>query len=196
MKTICKYLLVTTLVLFTACGSGDDESPTPSNDCTVNPVVGVVASKTDAGAGQANGSVTINATGGSGTYMYAIDGGTFQNSRVFSDLAAGSYTITVEDSNGCSVNVPVTVVEISANAPSFATDIQPIVSSRCATASCHVPNGSAPFPLQNHAEISSRAGRIKIRTQAQTMPPSGSTQLTGPQITLLAAWVDAGAPNN
>ena len=50
---------------------------------------------------QSNGSITATATGGSG-FTYSLNGGAFQASGTFSGLAAGNYTITAKNSNGCS----------------------------------------------------------------------------------------------
>ena len=47
------------------------------------------------------GSITVYATGGSGTYTYAWSIGQF-NSTI-TNLAAGTYTVTITDSNGCSL---------------------------------------------------------------------------------------------
>jgi hypothetical protein len=52
--------------------------------------------------GAANGSLTINATGGSGAFMYSINNGqSFQASATFSGLGAGSYSVVVKDAQGC-----------------------------------------------------------------------------------------------
>ncbi|MBK9510094.1 MAG: carboxypeptidase regulatory-like domain-containing protein [Cytophagaceae bacterium] len=59
-----------------------------------------ISSKVDPSCGgYTNGSLTIGATGGSGTYQYKLNSGAFQSSNVFSNLAAGSYTVTVQDPN-------------------------------------------------------------------------------------------------
>jgi hypothetical protein len=52
-----------------------------------------------------NGRITIsNATGGSGSYQYAINGGGYQANPVFENLGIGSYTVTIRDAEngGCS----------------------------------------------------------------------------------------------
>jgi hypothetical protein len=50
---------------------------------------------------ESDGSITVNAYGGNGTYQYSIDGGaSFGNSNVFSNLPVGNYMIIVS-SNGC-----------------------------------------------------------------------------------------------
>ena len=52
--------------------------------------------------GGADGQMTMNVAGGTGTYMYSVDNGaTFQSSNNFTNLTAGSYTIKAKDSNGC-----------------------------------------------------------------------------------------------
>ncbi len=59
-------------------------------------------SKTDATC-FANGSVTVNGTGGIAPLQYSINGGTYQSSNVFSNLTPGTYTVTTRDASSCSV---------------------------------------------------------------------------------------------
>ena len=61
--------------------------------------------------GSSTGTVTVTGAGGTGTKTYSSDGTTFQDNGTFSDLAAGSYTITVKDANGCTATVPVTITQ-------------------------------------------------------------------------------------
>jgi len=51
--------------------------------------------------GDNNGTITANASGGTGTFTYSIDGITFQSNALFSGLSAGTDTITYKDANGC-----------------------------------------------------------------------------------------------
>jgi uncharacterized protein (DUF2141 family) len=49
-----------------------------------------------------NATVTVAATGGTGSYTYSKDGGiTYIASNVFTDLTPGTYSVYVKDSNGC-----------------------------------------------------------------------------------------------
>ena len=48
-------------------------------------------------AGEANGSITVNGSGGTAPYTYRINGGTYQTSNAFNNLIAGIYTIDVKD---------------------------------------------------------------------------------------------------
>jgi len=48
-----------------------------------------------------DGSFTVSATGGTGNFTYSVDEVNFTPAGVFNSLAAGTYTITVKDANGC-----------------------------------------------------------------------------------------------
>src|SRR5690606_19047078 len=69
-------------------------------------------SSTDATChGSSDGTVTVTATGGTPDYEYSLDGTAFQSSNLFEGLAAGTYTITVRDASGCTVNAIATIGE-------------------------------------------------------------------------------------
>jgi len=184
------YVCAMVLALFmVACGEDD----IPSDPCA-NPIV-ITVDTSNSQADTPTGSVTISTTGGNAGKTYALNSGTAaQSSNVFNDLAIGSYTVLVVDAEGCSANFTFVIDEVLS--ASFASDIEPIIQSRCATSGCHVAGGSAPFTLNGYAEISARAVRIKVRSEAGTMPPSGSPGLSQLQVDLISAWVDAGAENN
>jgi uncharacterized protein (DUF2141 family) len=61
--------------------------------------------------GETNGSVIATATGGTGALSYNINGGAFGNATTFSNLSAGTYTVGVQDANGCVQTFQTTVVE-------------------------------------------------------------------------------------
>lgn len=62
-----------------------------------------------------SGTIEVAGMGGTPDYMYSLDGVTFQDSGLFTDLDAGVYTITLMDSNGCTttqeVNITVSSVQ-------------------------------------------------------------------------------------
>src|SRR5207247_2220197 len=60
------------------------------------------------------GSVTVAGSGGTSPYTYSIDGVHFGGSGTFNNLAAGSYTVTVKDANGCTTAQPVTISQPAA----------------------------------------------------------------------------------
>src|SRR5436305_430024 len=82
---------------------------------TASAVSSSISSQTNVACfGGSNGSVTVAGSGGTGPYTYAIDGVTFGNSGTFSNLAAGSYTVTAKDANGCATTQPVTITQPAA----------------------------------------------------------------------------------
>ncbi|MGC1391705.1 MAG: gliding motility-associated C-terminal domain-containing protein, partial [Bacteroidales bacterium] len=73
---------------------------------------GSIAGQTNVSCfGSTDGTVTITGSGGIPPYMYSLNGGTFQTSGTFSNLAGSTYTITIQDANLCSANIPVTITE-------------------------------------------------------------------------------------
>lgn len=63
--------------------------------------VSVAAKTNESCSATANGSVTIQASGGASPYLYSKDGTTYLTSNVFTGLVAGIYTFSVKDNNGC-----------------------------------------------------------------------------------------------
>ncbi len=81
-----------------------------------------------------NGSAQIIRTGGTGTATFTIGGPTQTNGN-FTNLAAGNYTATVTDANGCSQTIPFTI-------GTFSTPIASIINQQNVTCFGGV-NGSA-----------------------------------------------------
>jgi len=83
----------------------------------------------DAATSNSNdGVIIVDVTSGVAPFMYSITGmGGLQNSPIFPNLGVGEYTITVEDANGCLIQLDATVDAIVAN-DDVDTDIQLSVS--------------------------------------------------------------------
>jgi hypothetical protein len=82
----------------------------------------------NANCGQADGSITIIASGGVPPLMYSINGGsTFQSSNVFTGLTGGPYSIVVQDATGC--QTPVQVVNVPENGAPTIDDVVATQSS-------------------------------------------------------------------
>ncbi|MBY0534482.1 MAG: SprB repeat-containing protein [Chitinophagaceae bacterium] len=97
------------LLVFSACSKGGGDGTTGSS-CT-GVTIGVDATITDSDAGSATGSIKVTAAGGSGTFTYSINGGTFQTSSTFASLAKGTYTVVAKDAKGCTGSGSFTVGE-------------------------------------------------------------------------------------
>ena len=84
----------------------------------------------------------------------------------------------------------------------FARDIAPIIYQHCA--SCHHPDGPAPFSLLNYEDIKKYSALIATATRIRSMPPwlpeagygdfVDESRLTDAQIQMIANWVREGAP--
>jgi len=195
MKTRLTYFLLIIVLIISACGGGGgDETPDPC----ATPIVLTVSSQQNATSGQSDGSVSISASGSNGGLEYKISSGAFQSSSSFTGLAAGNYTVSVKDNQGCTASLSITITEStsSATTPSFASDVFPIMQSSCATSGCHVSGGTAPFVIANYSDVKAKDLSIKSRVSARTMPPSGANALSTDQVNTIVAWVDAGSPNN
>ena len=59
--------------------------------------------------GFSDGRDSITLSGGTGSYQYSVQGGTYQLGNVVFGLAAGNYTIEVKDANGCISSKPIIV---------------------------------------------------------------------------------------
>ncbi len=77
----------------------------------------------------------------------------------------------------------------------FATDVNPIIQTRCAVAGCHAAGSTnGRGPLTSYDLIKNAAVEIKSAVVSGFMPQGSS--LTPAEIKAISCWVDAGAPNN
>jgi gliding motility-associated-like protein len=61
--------------------------------------------------GNNTGSVTVEGSGGTSPYQYKLGAVSYQGSGTFGTLTSGSYTVTVQDANLCTFDVPVTITQ-------------------------------------------------------------------------------------
>jgi len=79
-------------------------------------------------SGNNDGIITATVTGGKAPYFYSIDGETYVDSNVFYNLIAGTYSITVKDSNGnCGVITNIIVTESTPLSAKFTVKNQTIM---------------------------------------------------------------------
>jgi hypothetical protein len=93
---------------------------TDANNCTTNGTLSITGNATlnpsvqitDLNcAGSNNGVITVTNANGIAPFEYNINGGAFQSSNVFGNLAAGTYMVGVRDAGGCSDFVTKAVLE-------------------------------------------------------------------------------------
>ncbi len=128
---------------------------TDANGCSITltitltepPALAATTSFTQSTCSQANGSADVTVTGGTGpgtyTYVWAPSGGT---AALETNLAAGTYTVTFTDANGCIDTAQVTVP----NAASPAIVVSGTTAVTCfggadGTATTVTTGGTAPY---------------------------------------------------
>jgi gliding motility-associated-like protein len=78
--------------------------------------------------GETSGEVIANATGGTSSYLFTLNGGTTQATGVYSGLAAGNYNLVVTDANGCTKDLNFTITQPDSISASFST-VDPVICS-------------------------------------------------------------------
>ena len=84
----------------------------PAAPVTISAPAAVAASPvgTDASCFGGTGSITVTASGGTGAYQFSLDGGVFQASGTFLNVAVGAHNVVARDINLClSPAAPVTI---------------------------------------------------------------------------------------
>ena len=145
------------------------------------------ASATTTTCGDENGTAEVNASGGVGPYTYSWSNGATANS--ISGLAAGAYTVTVTDSNGCVTSCDVTVG--SSDIPTCTTTTTDTTcgdSNGSATVSA--TGGVAPYTyIWSNGATTATASSLAAGTYTVTV-----TDLNGCSSECLANIVDSSAP--
>jgi hypothetical protein len=87
-----------------------------SDDITINEPTPIAAQATPTDAlcnGSNSGSASVNAAGGTSPYTYSWSGGGGTGATA-NNLAAGNYTVTLTDANGCTTTATATVLQPAA----------------------------------------------------------------------------------
>ena len=142
-----------------------------------------------------NGKITITASGGASPYQYKLGNESFGSNFVFSSLEGGTHSVTVKDSENCTVVINAEVGK-GATGITYDTHIKPILVAKCQFNGCHPNNGD----WFTYSVAKSNSDEIKAKTGSGAMPKGGASApggaLTSDQIKLIACWVDGGAPQN
>ena len=159
----------------------------------------VVGSQTNVNCyGNTTGSATATVTGGTAPYSYSWNTSPVQTSATALGLAAGTYTCTVTDANGCVETVDVTITQ---PASPLSVTINSISNVNCygdatGAASLNVSGGTAPYsyswttsPAQTTASATGlTAGSYTcIVTDAKGCIEVISTTITQPSAPLAAS---------
>lgn len=143
-------------------------------------------------AGNSDGTATANVAGGTPNYSYSWNNGA--NTAIISNLAAGTYTVTVTDNNGCQITGSTSV-----NGAGLALDFSIQIDSN---ASCfggndgsltviNVQNGTPSFSYSwSNGDLDSIAGGLSAGTYTVTVTDAnGCTAINSETITQPSALV-------
>jgi gliding motility-associated-like protein len=156
--------------------------------------------------GQATGSATAEASGGTAPYSYSWDSDPVQTAALAENLAAGVYTVTVTDANGCTATSTVTITQppvgITVNITS--TDVLCFGEAN-GTATAEASGGTAPYsyswnttPEQTAATATGlAAGSYTVTvTDADGCTATGTVMIVEPlALVLSASSTDASCPD-
>jgi len=160
---------------------------TDANGCTATsenaitePVpISLTATPTDALCNGSNdGTITVFASGGMANYTYSLDNMNFQNNNIFENLAAGMYTVYVNDNNNCSANEDLTIGE-----PDAIMLISDSTAESCAggdgTATVAASNGTGNYTYAwSDGQATSTATSLNAETYTVTVTDTNGCEAT------------------
>ncbi len=95
---------------YTGYVKGDDGCVESMNFTISEPdVITIGSTVQDETCGQTDGEVNLSATGGSSPYLYSFDGGGYSATATYGSLSAGTYTVSIQDNNGCTNSGSITI---------------------------------------------------------------------------------------
>jgi len=109
-------------------------------------ILSAIATAQPAKCGSADGTATINASGGTGAYTYMWDDTLMQSTQIADSLYSGIYNATVIDANNCSTTVPINVLSVNGpNVDSVSSTDLLCFGDANGTANVYANGGSPPL---------------------------------------------------
>lgn len=132
------------------------------------------------------GSATVSASGGTAPYTYSWSTTPAQTSPTATNLAAGNYTVTVTDANGCTATASVTITQPAAlNASISAQTNVSCFGNTNGSATASVNGGTGPYtyswntsPVQTSATASNLAPGTYVVTVTDANGCTGTASVT------------------
>lgn len=158
---------------------------TDVNGCTMTQTVNITqpasislgASSVNTNCGQSNGSLFSAASGGTGTLIYIWSPGGATTSSV-TGVAAGSYTITVTDGNGCTKTASATVGGSIGPQPNITSNVSPLCNGATnGSAAISVSGGTGTYTYSwNNGQTTSSATGLSAGIYTVTVTDSVGCQ--------------------
>lgn len=166
--------------------SGDPAPDGGNSDKCAGKNITVTADITLAVKCENNGGLILHAKGSNG-FTFKLNNGTFQADSAFTNLAAGTYTYTVKDADGCIKEGTAIIAETGTKGPSF-TSVESMIGAKCNLA-CHTAGtGGAPKGIfATPCDIVNRSAMIKIKAYDGSMG-----NLDANEKNTILTWINAG----
>jgi hypothetical protein len=141
-----------------------------------------------------NTTITATASGGTGTYTYKLNTGSYQTSNTFSNVLAGTHIVYIKDSNSCIVSGTLTITQPSALLTASATSTVAILCNGGTTTVNVSGNGGTP-PYSGYGTYTVTAGTYNY-TITDSNGVTANTSITITQPTAITATVSSGTIAN
>src|SRR5258706_2373668 len=138
---------------------------------TVNPAFSLATTSTPTICNGNNGTASVTITGGAPQFSFAWSTTPIQTTQTATGLAAGSYTVTVTDANGCTGTSTVVVNSTSSlNVSASVTGPNPICMGQNTTITSNITGGTPPYNYSwtPSATLSSSTSQSAIATPTAT----------------------------
>ncbi len=128
--------------------------------------------------GNNDGTVTISASGGAANYTYSLDNINFQNENTFENLAAGTYTVFINDDNDCTANQEIIISEPDALALTLDSTDESCAGSD-GTATVTASNGTGNYTYTwSDGQNTSIADALNAGTYTVTVMDANACEIT------------------
>ncbi|MEZ5038438.1 MAG: T9SS type A sorting domain-containing protein [Saprospiraceae bacterium] len=136
-----------------------------------SPIIANLSSTDPTDCGAADGTISIQANGGSGNFQYSINGGqNWQNNAIFNGLAEGNYSPAIRNSDGtCEVDYQ-SVIQLQEPEPAQIDAITPIQPSNCGLDNGQI-NIQVQGPSQNFEFSIDGGNNWSPNTTFSNLPP-------------------------
>ncbi|MFM7671971.1 MAG: SprB repeat-containing protein [Bacteroidota bacterium] len=194
MRTFINIIALCAMVLVGFSCSKNDPPADPCAGVTVT----VTGSTMNPASGASNGSIVASASGGSG-FTYSLNNGAFQATGQFTNLSAGTYTITAKSSAGCSGSASFTLTNVvNCNTVTIAVNPTPTGVTPCVNASGSITaaasGGTAPYTYSlNGGTFQSAATFASLNTGTFSITAKDANGCTGTQGSIVVGTRAAGS---
>jgi hypothetical protein len=141
-----------------------------------------------------NTTITATASGGTGTYTYKLNTGSYQTSNTFSNVLAGTHIVYIKDANSCIVSGTLTITQPSALLTASASSTAAILCNGGTTTVNVSGNGGTP-PYSGYGTYTVTAGTYNY-TITDSNGVTANTSITLNQPTAISATVSSGTIAN